>query len=74
MCVNAPPSQSADDISITIDRIVMVDLLNFSCGEFPSNAKVDEADTRGIGKMEENMSWINITMNNAMRVKVVQGG
>lgn len=52
----------------------MVDLLNFSCGEFPSNAKVDEADTRGIGKMEENMSWINITMNNAMRVKVVQGG
>jgi hypothetical protein len=74
MCVNAAPSQSTDNISITLDRIVTVDRLNFSCGEFLSDAKVDEADTRGIRKMKENMFWFNITMNNAMRVKVLQGG
>jgi len=74
MCVNAAPGYSTDDISITLNRIITVNRLNFSYGEFPSDAKVDEADTRGIREMKENMFWFNITMNNAMRVKVLQGG
>jgi hypothetical protein len=74
MCVNAAPIQSTDDISITLDRIVTADRLDFRCGQFPSDAKVDEADTRGIGKMKENMFWFNITMDNVMRIKVLQGG
>ena len=73
MRVNAAPIQSTDNISITLDWIVTVDWLNFSCGEFPSDAKVDKADTRGIRKMKENMFWFDIAVNNAMCVEVLQG-
>jgi hypothetical protein len=74
MCVHAAPSQSTDDISITLDWIVTANWLDFRCGEFPSDAKVDKADTGGIRRMKENMFWFDITMNDAMRVKVLQGG
>jgi len=75
MCVDAAPSQSTNDISIIFNWIVTLNRLrvNFSCGEFLSDAKVDKADTRGIGKVKENMFWFNITMNNAMRIEVLQG-
>jgi hypothetical protein len=76
MCVDAAPSQSTNNISIILNWIITLDRLrvHFSRTEFLSDAKVNEADTsRGIvGKMKDDMFWFNITMNNTMRIKVLQ--
>jgi len=76
MCVDAAPSQSTSNVSIILNWIVTLNRVrvHFSRGEPLSDAKVNQADTsRGIGKMEDDMFWFNITMNNPMRIKVLQG-